>query len=147
MDLQKQTIEDFGQQWTKYTTNNGYYGSLELFQDIISPLMTIDEIRGTNVAEIGSGTGRIVDMLLEAGASHVTAIEPSDAFYVLQENIRCKVDRVCCYHVLGDQLPELADLDYIFSIGVLHHIPDPMPVVKAAYDALKPGGRFIGENR
>ena len=37
----------------------------------------------------------------------------------------------------------MADLDYIFSIGVLHHITDPNPVVKAVFKALRPGGRFL----
>lgn len=143
MDTQKQTIEDFGQQWTKYTSNDGFYGSLELFQDMISPLLTIDEIKGARVAEIGSGTGRIVEMLLAAGVSHVAAIEPSDAFYVLRENLRSKQDRVSFHHTAGDQLPDCGGLDYVFSIGVLHHIPNPVPTVKAAYHSLKPGGRFV----
>ena len=43
----------------------------------------------------------------------------------------------------GDKLPPCGDLDYIFSIGVLHHIPDPKPVVEAALKALRPGGHFL----
>ena len=31
----------------------------------------------------------------------------------------------------------------MFSIGVLHHIPEPDPVVLAAFEALKPGGRMF----
>jgi SAM-dependent methyltransferase len=34
-------------------------------------------------------------------------------------------------------------LDYIFAIGVLHHVKNPKPVVEAAFRALKPGGRFF----
>jgi predicted RNA methylase len=40
-------------------------------------------VAGRQVADIGSGTGRIVAMLLAAGAARVTAIEPSRAFEVL----------------------------------------------------------------
>ena len=42
----------------------------------------------------------------------------------------------------GDQLPPTGDLDYVFAIGVLHHIPDPAPVVAAAFRALAPGGKL-----
>ena len=140
--MKDQTIKDFGEQWLRYTDNEGYYGSLELLSDILSPFLKSDEIRGCTVAEIGSGTGRIVNMLLEAGVNHVIAIEPSDAFEVLCHNIE-QPEKVTCLRIKGDQLPAYQNLDYIFSIGVLHHIPDPGPVVEAAFKALRPGGRFL----
>ena len=34
-----QTIKDFGEQWLRYRDNEGYYGSLELFSDILSPFL------------------------------------------------------------------------------------------------------------
>jgi len=137
-----QTIQDFGEQWVRYRDNEGYYGSLELFSDILSPFLTPGELKGCKVGEIGSGTGRIVNMLLEAGVNHVVAVEPSDAFYVLRENIR-QPDKVKCLKTTGDQLPAFGDLDYVFSIGVLHHIQDPIPAVEAAFKALHPGGHFF----
>jgi SAM-dependent methyltransferase len=137
-----QTIEDFGKQWLSYPDNEGYYGSLELFKDIISPFLRPNEIEGCRVAEIGSGTGRIVNMLFSAGATHVTAVEPSDAFKVLTQNI-LNPDKVTCLKTTGDRLPPYGDLDYIFAIGVLHHVKNPKPVVEAAFRALKPGGRFF----
>jgi len=136
------TIKDFGEQWLKYPDNEGYYGSLELFSDILSPFLEPKDIKDCRVAEIGSGTGRIVNMLLEAGAMHVVALEPSDAFEVLHRNIK-QPEEVTCLKITGDKLPAQGDLDYIFSIGVLHHIPDPKPVVEAAFRALRPGGRFL----
>ena len=147
MDLVKQTIEDFGRQWSRYTTNDGYYGSLELFEDIIFPLLTKNELRDTRVAEIGSGTGRIVMMLLNAGVAHVTAIEPSDAFEVLRSNlsqlqpqVRNRTSLLKC---TGDELPDSLEVEYIFCIGVLHHIPKPDAVVKAAYKVLPTGGKML----
>lgn len=137
-----QTIKDFGEQWLRYPDNEGYYGSLELFEDILSPFLKPDEIKGCKVAEIGSGTGRIVNMLLGAGVRHVIAVEPSDALEVLIRNI-IDPERVTWLKITGDQLPPYGDLDYVFSIGVLHHVRDPGPVVRAAFMALQPGGRFL----
>lgn len=139
---EKETIEDFGEQWLRYRDNEGYYGSLELFSDILGPLLSPDHFKDCRVAEIGSGAGRIVNMLLEAGAQHVIALEPSDAFKILRENLR-QPERVTCLQTTGDQLPVYGDLDYILSVGVLHHIPDPKPVVQAAFKALRPGGRLF----
>lgn len=139
-DLTGQTIGDFGEQWTRYTDNPGYYGSTALLADIVEPLLPIGAIAGARVAEIGSGTGRIVNMMLDAGAAHVVALEPSDAMQVLRENTSGRADRVSYVHGRGETLPPSADRDIVVSIGVLHHIPDPAPVVKAAVAALKPGG-------
>jgi SAM-dependent methyltransferase len=136
------TIKDFGEQWIRYSDNEGYYGSLELFSDILSPFLKPEDLRNSRVAEIGSGAGRIVNMLLESGVQHVVAVEPSDAFTVLVRNIR-NSERVTCLKTTGEQLPAHGDLDYIFSIGVLHHIPNPKPVVEAAFRALRKGGQFL----
>jgi SAM-dependent methyltransferase len=142
MNIEDQTIKDFGDQWLRYRDNEGFYGSLELLSDILFPFIKMEQIRDSGVAEIGSGTGRIVNMLLSAGAKHVIAVEPSDAFEILTENV-LDPEKVTCLKMTGEQLPAYGNLDYIFSIGVLHHIPDPTPVVDAAFNALRPGGRFL----
>jgi SAM-dependent methyltransferase len=139
-ELADRTVADFGEQWGRYTDNSGWYGSLELFRDIFGPLLDLEEIRGCRVADIGSGTGRIVHMLLEAGAAHVTALEPSEAFPVLEANLRRFGDRVGCLRRRGDEIPSDGGFDAVFSIGVLHHVPDPSPVVEAALRSLRPGG-------
>jgi SAM-dependent methyltransferase len=137
------TIKDFGDQWVRYTANDGYYGSSKLFADIVEPLMDPSEVADKQVAEIGSGTGRIVRMLIAAGAARVMAVEPSRAIDVLRKNVAEYGERVVCLEVPGQGIPATAELDIVFSIGVLHHIPDPDPVVEAALRALKPGGRML----
>lgn len=138
-----QTIQDFGEQWTHYQDNDGYYGSLEFFKDICGPLLSSNEIRNTTVAEIGSGTGRIVNMLLDAKVKKVIAVEPSQAFEVLKTNTQNRQDQIEYLQMTGEKIPENLNIDYIFSIGVLHHIKTPEPVVAAAYGALKPGGKLL----
>ena len=73
------TIRDFGEQWAHYGENEGYYASPELLRDALGPLLELEALRGLRTADIGSGTGRIVGMLLAAGVDHVVAVEPSDA--------------------------------------------------------------------
>jgi SAM-dependent methyltransferase len=141
--LDRQTVADFGRQWTRYPDNSGYYGTLELLRDILEPLLPVARLKGTRVAEIGSGTGRIVNMLLDAGVRSVLAVEPSEAVRALVSNVGPRVDRVTVLHASGDRLPPSADFDYVISIGVIHHIADPRPVVDAAYSALKPGGELL----
>lgn len=141
--LQQRTIADFGEQWTRYTDNEGFYGSLELFADMLDPLLRPEDFAGKRVADIGSGTGRIVEMLLGAGAAHVTAVEPSDAFAVLERKFRESGSRVTLVHGPGEALPPSGSIDAVTSIGVLHHVPAPGPIVRAAWRALRPGGIVV----
>jgi len=139
----RQTIADFGDQWSRYTDNSGYYGGVELFADMLGPLLPVTAFRDKTVAEIGSGTGRIVRMLVAAGAARVIAVEPSAAFEVLTRNVAEFGEKVRCVKLTGDELPGSADLDFVISIGVIHHITEPAPVMRAAYRALKPGGYVL----
>jgi SAM-dependent methyltransferase len=138
--IDHRTIADFGAQWTYYRDNPGYYGSLALLADILEPSLPLSAIVGRRVADIGSGSGRIVNMLLDAGAAHVVAVEPSVAEAVLRANTADRADLITYVHATGDHLPIEPACDVVVSIGVLHHIVDPLPVAARAYAALKPGG-------
>ncbi len=134
------TIRDFGEQWINYSDNEGYYGSEELLADIVAPLLRLEDFANKRVAEIGAGAGRIVAMMLECGAKHALAVEPSEGIDAARRNLAKYGDRVTFLHARGEDIPAGAALDIVLSIGVLQFIPDPKPVVDAAYRALKPGG-------
>jgi SAM-dependent methyltransferase len=61
---------------------------------------------------------------------------------LLERGFASATDRVELVRAPGHRLPARGDRDYVFSIGVLHHIPDPDPVCRAARAALQPGGTF-----
>lgn len=143
MGVERQTIDDFGEQWVNYRDNPGHYGSSELLLNIFGPLLSQKDIQESHVAEIGSGTGRIVNMLLDAGVSHVHAVEPSEAFDVLKINTKRRQKQITYIHGLGEDLSSNLQLDFIFSIGVIHHIPDPTATLKAIWNALRPGGKIL----
>jgi SAM-dependent methyltransferase len=142
-ELSRRTISDFGDQWLAHPGNDGYYASGDMFFDIVSPLLGPADIRGAKVADIGSGSGRIVLMLIDAGAAFVHAVEPSAAVDVLKRNTAPFADRICYHHAPGEQLPAGLELDLVVSIGVIHHIPDPKPALRAAHAALRPGGACL----
>lgn len=139
--LSKRTINDFGTQWTTYDSTAGYFGSRELLADFIKPFDT-SRFANARVADIGSGTGRFAASLLEMGAKHVYAVEPSKAISVIENRFKNE-PRISALNIQGAALPRDLDLDFIISIGVIHHIPTPEPVIKAAFESLKPGGQFI----
>jgi len=138
----ERTIADFGTQWLRFQVDYDYYGSKDCLADIFGPLVEVDAVEGKKAGDVGSGTGRIVAMLLESGARHVVAVEPSQAFEVLERRFGEASDRVELVQARGEEIARYRDLDLVTSIGVLHHIVDPNPVIRAAHEALKPGGRI-----
>lgn len=144
--LDEKTIRDFDNQWTRYDDNDGWYASLDLFTDILSPLMRTADVAGKEVVDIGSGTGRIVGMLLESGASHVYAVEPGKgAFEKLKRNVSSmpRGANATFFNKRGDDWTVNNPVDLVISIGVIEFISDPNPTVKRCYDALKPGGEIF----
>ena len=137
------TIQDFGEQWQCFTDNDGYYGSADCLQDIFGDMLSLSKVKNTRVADIGSGTGRIVNMLLDAGASFVLALEPSSAFDVLKKTVIDRKGSVELLKLPGNEIPQDRNLDFVVSIGVLHHIVAPESVVYSAYNALRPGGKML----
>jgi SAM-dependent methyltransferase len=142
LSLAERTIADFGEQWTAYTDNSGFYGSPALLQDVFGPLLDVSDLKGAVVADIGAGTGRFTNVFVSTGVAKVVAVEPSRAFDSLTSNTAALGDRVECVHSAVEQFRAAAPVDFAFSYGVLHHIPDPRCAVAAMRDALKSGGRI-----
>jgi SAM-dependent methyltransferase len=83
-------------------------------------------------------------MLIAAGVRRVLAVEPSiEGFEALKRNTAHQHGRVEYLNILGQELPAGLGLDFVLSIGVIHHIPDPGSTMRACFSALKPGGRCL----
>ncbi len=141
--LDEKTIDDFGKQWTRFPANFGWLASQECFADHFGPLLSTEDLIGSYVADIGSGSGRIVQMLVSAGAGRVVAIEPSESFAILEGLFGESGGIVQLVKDGGEAVERFPNLDFVISFGVLHHIVDPSPVMRAAYKALRPGGTVV----
>lgn len=139
--LGERTIHDFGRQHQTYSESGGYYVSADILADVLGPLMKIEEFSDSNILDLGSGTGRWLGIFHKLGAKTITAVEPSQAIAVSKKNA-AGLDNITFHNVTGDKMPD-GQFDYVYSYGVIHHIPEPAPVIKRAFEVLKPGGRLV----
>lgn len=137
------TIQNFGDQWNIFQENMGYYASQEIFEDIINPLMKTEDFENRKVAEVGSGTGRIINMLSKLNLNRIYAIEPSDSFEILESVNYENKTNINFIKSRGQDFKLPEKIDILLSIGVLHHIPDPEKVVQNSLINLKKGGTIF----
>ncbi len=141
--IRRQTVEDFGNQWEIHgRVDEDHWSSREMFADHFGNLFDPDDIAGKTVAEVGSGSGRIINMICGFGPAKCYAIEPSAGFETLKRNTKKHKDIVEYLNTTGEEF-DARDLDYVFSLGVIHHIKAPLDVVKNIHRCLKPGGAFL----
>ncbi|MGO9120627.1 MAG: methyltransferase domain-containing protein [Desulfomonilaceae bacterium] len=96
---------------------------------------------GKTVVDIGCGPGRFVDVARSKGAK-VIGIDYSGAVEVAARNFRDDPD-VCICQADALRLPLKSNsVDGAFSIGVLHHTPDPKQGVREAHRIVHPEGWF-----
>ena len=94
-------------------------------------------------ADIGCGTGRWA-MLVAPRAAHLHLIDASpDALAVARENLKGQSN--ITYHAasVGDIPLPAHSLDFAFSLGVLHHVPDTQGAIEAIAAKLKSGAPFL----
>lgn len=99
-------------------------------------------LRGRLILDMGCGGGRFADRVIEHGGQLV-ALDYSEAIDVAREHLFEQAPDAL--FIQGDALSlPLASgvFDDAYSIGVLHHTPDPAAGVSEAHRILKSGGTF-----
>jgi len=132
------TGEAFGWQWQRFPELQERYR--RQFLDWIAPVEA-DSFRDQVVLEGGCGKGRHTALAAEFGARAVLAVDLSDAVDAAFHNTR---DLPNAHVIQADLLapPVKEGIDYAFSVGVLHHLPEPEAGFRALVSKLRPGGRI-----
>ncbi|MEP7273394.1 MAG: methyltransferase domain-containing protein [Acidobacteriota bacterium] len=133
---QSATARNFGAQWLTFD-QIGPHHEVQ-FLDWIYPI-TPEFVRGKVVLEAGCGKGRHTHLVSTWGARAVIGVDLSEAVDAAYRNT---LDQPNVHIIQADiyQLPFKPMFDYAFSVGVLHHLPDPKLAFLALAALLRPGG-------
>jgi SAM-dependent methyltransferase len=130
------TAAGFGWQWQHFTQADERYA--EQFLGWIAPT-TPQFFREKIVLEAGCGKGRHTQLAARWGARDVVGIDLSGAvetaFAATRSLPNAHIIQADIYH-----LPLARKFDYAFSVGVLHHLPDPRGGFLSMAAKVKPGG-------
>ena len=112
---------------------------------------------GLRALEIGGAPGGYLAYVVRTFGHEATAIDSSSiGCQKLQENFRLLniPVNVYCRDVLQADVSDLERFDLVYSLGLVEHFDDPIPMIRKHVELAKPGGlvvvglpNFLGVNR
>jgi SAM-dependent methyltransferase len=132
--------ERFGYEWNKYSEIRPEY---ETQFRKWTPFLQPGDWQGKRVLDVGCGTGRNSLWPLKYGAEEAVAIDIDDlsldaARHNLSQFRNARVLKQSAYQIDFEDY-----FDVAFSIGVVHHLEDPMTALRQMVKAAKPGGSVL----
>ena len=141
VEQQRRTAAAFGFEWQHFAEQHAEYE--EQFLDWLHPIGP-DFFRGKRVLDAGCGTGRHSYYAANYGASEVVGLDLSEAVETARRVLEPLENAAV---VQGDLLrppfrtaAEGGGFDLVYSIGVLHHLPDPQSGFRSLLRFVRPGG-------
>jgi ubiquinone/menaquinone biosynthesis C-methylase UbiE len=136
--VKQRTAESFGYVWHRFSSPEAVrdVGTRHRFLERMRPYPA-EFFRGQLVLDVGSGSGADSVQAAELGAS-VVAVDLSSAVDVTRRNVS---DDVLTVQADAERLPfDRGVFDFVMSIGVLHHLPDPQRALCSIAPFARVGG-------
>lgn len=139
----KTVVKDFGEEWLRFDQSALSDEERQLMFDRYFAVFPWENLPPDPIGfDAGCGTGRWA-VLVAARVRHLHCIDPSIAVGIAKKNLQQFEN--CSFHqsTVGDM--PLADdsMDFGYSLGVLHHVPDTQQGISACVRKLKIGAPFL----
>ena len=117
--VRKKTINDFNNQWKlQGELNSDYWASDEILVDQFSGIFSLKEIENKIICDVGAGIDKITKKFKNY----------SNLKIIQSDGLNFKTDEQC---------------DIAFSLGVIHHIKNPLDILINIRKNLKKNGRIV----
>lgn len=144
-NIDSDVVAGFGDEWSRFPQSAVESKELrELFDSYfhIFPWSEIHCEESTG-ADIGCGSGRWAGFVAER-VGHLHAVDASAEALEVAKNHCKKLDNLTYHHTGVDSLPFLdEELDFAYSLGVLHHVPETLTALKSIARKMKKGAPFL----
>jgi ubiquinone/menaquinone biosynthesis C-methylase UbiE len=144
MNIDNKVVQDFGREWSSFDQSEVSKAELrDIFRRYFS-VFPFDKL--TDNAEgfdLGCGSGRWAQFISPlVGKLH--CIDPSSEALEVSRNNLSAFDN-CSFHLASvDEISLSANsMDFGYSLGVLHHIPDTQKGIDVCVNVLKPGAPLL----
>lgn len=142
-NLDKKTVDGFGDEWTRFDQSTvPEEESRSLFESYFAVFPWQDLPANAVGFDAGCGTGRWAKWVAPR-VGHLHCIDPSEAIEVASKHL-AGIANVSLHKASIEEMP-LADssMDFGYSLGVLHHIPDTQAAMRDCVRKVKIGAPFL----
>jgi len=143
-NIDEKTVEGFGEEWSEFSQETLSAPELQRLFDNYFHIFRWEQLPENPVGfDMGCGSGRWAKRVAPRVAL-LHCIDASDrALDVARNNLKGQAN--CQFHRASfEAIPlESRSMDFGYSLGVLHHIPDTLSGLRACADKLKPGAPFL----
>ncbi len=146
-NVNESVARGFGEEWSTFRQDETHLSHKQrqnIFDNYfrVFPWDRLPSGGGTGI-DIGCGSGRWSKMVAPRVAHlHLLDVSP-EALAVAQDNLR-DTPNVSFHANSVAEIPlPAASLDFAYSLGVLHHVPDTEKAISAIAEKLKPGAPFL----
>ncbi len=143
-NLHTKTVRGFGEEWKTFDQTELKGTELQIMFDRYFHLFPWNRwSTHAHGFDLGVGSGRWAALV----APHVGTLHCIDAsgeaLHVARKNLQ-KFPQCIFHEASVDQIPlENGSMDFGYSLGVLHHIPDTQAGIQSCTQKLKPGAPFL----
>jgi len=145
-NIDPKVVDDFGYEWSKY---NYIDDKLEDFlnKQFNDYFKLIDLTKYLNTESVGcdfgAGSGRWAEKVLK-NFKNLYVLEPSNgAQNVLKNKFHLYKNVILLNESIGNNSIPNETLDFAYSLGVIHHLPDAQRAMIEISKKLKPGAEFL----
>lgn len=140
----EKVVADFGSEWSRFGQSELSSEEREVMFDDYFRIFPWDQLPASaSGADIGCGSGRWA-VLVAPQVAHLHCVDASAvALDVARRNLHKQLNVE--FHLASVEdlpFPDSA-LDFAYSLGVLHHVPDTAAAVKSVARVLKPGAPLL----
>lgn len=138
------TVAGFGAEWQRFDQSDLDEAEAQAHFDKYFSLVPLETLApGATAMDVGCGSGRWSRLVAPSvGTLHLVDAS-GDALDVARRNLAGATN--CIFHEASvDSLP-VADgsMDFVYSLGVLHHVPDTAAGIRECARKLKPGAPLL----
>lgn len=143
-NLDEATVAGFGDEWSRFDQASLDHRELELLFDTYFRIFDWESLPPSpHGFDLGCGSGRWARLVApRVGILHCIDASPV-ALGVARRNLT-GIGNCRFHHASASQMPlPDASMDFGYSLGVLHHVPDTADALAACVAKLKPGAPFL----
>lgn len=139
-----QTVAGFGDEWTKFDHSTMLQSELERSFDLYFSIFPWASLPARAVGfDLGCGSGRWAKLVAQRVGTLYCIDASAAALAVAQKNLASLTNVEFCQASV-DAIPLASEsMDFGYSLGVLHHVPNTLAGMKACVEKLKSGAPFL----